>query len=427
MYDQGKVVFLSDTTQPKLKKIVFWNAAGSLCSAASSFLYLFIVTRVMGAKVAGAWSITIAIAQLMWTIGVFEATTYFATDANNRFTSEQYFGFKFITCALMAVVSFFYVMSFGFDAYKMTLALWLCALKLVDAFGMYYFAAFQKTGRLDISGFSSVWQVLVSVISFTFMVLSFKNVIAGVVAATVCKALWIVIYNTRRLKQIAPITGPDFNPQAMKGLFFELLPLFLATYMANYLSNIPKYAIESLGTSTMQAKFSIVFMPSFVINLFLIFVMRPLLTPLANTWARRQVRSFLSTTVKILVAVVGMTLAVLGLSWFIGIPILEAVFNLDLTSARTAMMVVMAGGGLASCSNVLYNGIIILRRQRLVLVAYTIALILAGALSTPLVSHLGLTGAALTYGVASAALLAVYAVVFIISVKSETRCSQEAS
>ena len=408
---------MNTQTKPSNKKIVFWNAAGSLCSAASSFLYLFITTRICGAEVAGDWSITIAIAQLMWTIGVFEATTYFATDATDRFTSEEYFGFKFLTCALMALVSVFYVLSFNFTQDKNTLAFWLCALKLVDAFGMYYFAAFQKAGRLDISGFSSVWQVLVSVISFTAVILTTQNVVWAVIAATVLKALWILIYNNKRLDEVAPISGPDFNSKAMKDLFLELLPLFCATFLANYLSNVPKYAIENLGTSTMQAAFNIIFMPSFVINLFVIFVMRPLLTPLATTWAKGDVKKFLNTTTKIMLAVFGMTALVLLGSWLIGIPILEFVFKVDLSNCLKALLIVMLGGGLASASSVLYNDIIILRRQRLVLLAYGSAVVVSSLLANPLVANMQLEGAAWTYLISNAVLLVVYTVIFFITLK----------
>ena len=87
------------------KRILIWNAAGSAVYAASSFLMLLIVVRLCGDVEAGIFSMGYAIAQLMLTIGVFESTTYFATDAANRFSYEQYLAFKIITCVLMVIVS----------------------------------------------------------------------------------------------------------------------------------------------------------------------------------------------------------------------------------------------------------------------------------------------------------------------------------
>ena len=133
-----------------------WNAAGSAVYAFSSFLMLLIVIRACGDAEGGVFSIGYAIAQLMLTVGVFESTTYFATDAGNRFTYAQYLGFKVITCVLMVVVSIVYVASFGFDGHKAAVAYALCAFRLFEALAQYWFAAFQKLERLDLGGFSTV-------------------------------------------------------------------------------------------------------------------------------------------------------------------------------------------------------------------------------------------------------------------------------
>ena len=101
---------------------MLWNAAGSAVYAFSSFLMLLIVIRACGDVEGGIFSIGYAIAQLMLTVGIFESTTYFATDAGNRLTYAQYLAFKIVTCVLMVVVSIFYVMSFGFDEHKAAVA-----------------------------------------------------------------------------------------------------------------------------------------------------------------------------------------------------------------------------------------------------------------------------------------------------------------
>ena len=126
------------------RRIVIWNAAGSAVYALSSFLLLIIVIRVCGEVEGGIFSIGYAIAQLMLTVGVFESTTYFATDAGNRFSYAQYLAFKIVTCALMVAASAVYVLSFGFDAHKAAVAYALVAYRLFEALAQYWFAAFQK-------------------------------------------------------------------------------------------------------------------------------------------------------------------------------------------------------------------------------------------------------------------------------------------
>ena len=140
------------------RRIVIWNAAGSAVYALSSFLLLIIVIRVCGEVEGGIFSIGYAIAQLMLTVGVFESTTYFATDAGNRFSYAQYLAFKIVTCALMVAASAVYVLSFGFDAHKAAVASALVAYRLFEALAQYWFAAFQNEERLDLGGFSTVWR-----------------------------------------------------------------------------------------------------------------------------------------------------------------------------------------------------------------------------------------------------------------------------
>ena len=371
----------------------------------------------MGSQIAGIYSIGLAIAQLMWTIGVFEATTYFATDTGQRFSSEQYLGFKVLSCVAMVVISIGYVGSFHYDSYKTAIVLSLCAFNLSDAFGLYYFAAFQNAGRLDISGYSSVMQTLFAVIAFAGTIIISHNLIAAIILATIGKTAWILIYNNIRLMQVAPIGHINFDRSAMKGLFVELLPLFVSSFLANYLANIPKYAIDTAGTSTMQAQFSILFMPSFVINLFLIFVMRPLLTPMATMCTQGNIEGFRKITTKIVASIFAATLVVLVGSYFIGIPILQGIFALDLQGCLSALLITMLGGGIAALSTVFYNNIIILRRQRLVLLVYGASLAVTVLVASPLVAAWGLLGASICYAISSACLLIGFALVFWFAMK----------
>lgn len=362
----------------------------------------------------------------MWTIGIFEATTYFATDAANTFTSEQYLAFKFLTCAAMAIVSVIYVFSFNFNGNKTLLVLLLCAYRLVDAFGGYFYAAFQKAGRLDISGFFTVWQSVLSTIAFAIAAYVTGDLIIATVAAIIIEAVWVFGYNIPRTRQLAPVSFPDFNLKAMGSLFIELLPLFIAAFLANYLANIPKYAIEAMGNAEMQTIYNVIFAPSFIINLFLLFIMRPMLTPLSKMWVFHESGKYLKTILKILLAVFGLTVALLIVVYLCGIPVLEIVFNVPLEGCLVPLLTLMLAGGLISASNVLYNAIIIQRMQRTVLIAYGIAVGIGTLVSNPLVAELGLQGAALTYLITCAVLLAVYVVIFVIAIHNHRKNSPSA-
>ena len=408
-------------TEASQKRIFLWNAAGSGVYALSSFLMLLIVVRFCGDEEAGVFSMGYAIAQLMLTIGVFECTVYFATDAGNRFSHEQYLGFKICTCAAMVVVSVLYIMPFGFDEHKAAVAYALCAFRLLEALDQYWYAAFQKHERLDIGGFSSVWRMVIAMVLFARVVIWNGDVVLACVVGTLAEAAWLACYDIPRLRKIVRVGRPDFAPKALGRLLWACLPLFVASFLSAYLNNIAKYAIDAVGNDQMQAVFNVLFMPAFVINLFLIFFMRPSLTTLANHWLKREFPPFVAILGKLLAIATGITVVVLALCALIGIPVLEWFYGMDLAGLMPALLIVMLGGGFLSASNVFYNAIVVIRVQHTVLIGYAIAIVVASLIATPLVASYGIMGACVAYCIACAVLFLAFAAIFVVCYRIKSK------
>lgn len=394
------------------KRIVIWNAAGSAVYALSSFLLLIIVIRICGDVEGGIFSIGYAIAQLMLTVGVFESTTYFATDAKRQFSYEQFFAFKLATCVLMVVASIAYICSFGFDDHKAYVAYALCAYRLIEALSQFWFAAFQREERLDVAGFSTVWRYVISTAVLAVLLATTRDVVLSLVGATVAEALWVFFYDAPRFARIVRMGKPDFSPKVLVALFCACAPLFISSFLATYLGNVSKYAIEAAGTNQMQTIYNVLFMPSFVINLFMIFFVRPTLTTLAKLWLECDLRGFFRIIGKLLALVCGITGAVVALCAIAGIPLLELLYGIDLQDHLAALLIVLVGGGFLSASNVFYNAMVVIRAQNAVVVGYVVAIALAVAISEPMVRALGIMGAVGAYAISCLALAIAFAALF---------------
>lgn len=394
------------------QRIYIWNSLGSAVYAASSFLMLLIVVRVCGDEEGGVFSIGYAIAQLMLTVGVFEATTFFATDAKNRFTYEQYLGFKIFTCLLMVVASIVYVASFGYDLHKSLVAYALCGFRLFEAFAQYWFAAFQKQERLDVAGFSTVWRSVVSIAVFAVGLAITSDIVLAIVLGSVSEAVWIACYDIPRLRVMVRVGKPDFSPRALLRICLACLPLFIGSFLSIYLGNVCKYAIDAMGTEQMQTVFNILFMPSYVINLFVNFLIRPSLTTLADQWLRHDTASFARLLGKLLAAVLGITAVVVVVCAIAGIPLLQLVYGTSLEGQLPSLIVLLLSGGFISASNVFYNAMVVIRAQNGVLAGYVVAIVVATAIATPLVASAGLWGASVAYAASCAVLLACFFVIF---------------
>lgn len=404
-------------TTASLKRVFIWNSMGSAVYALSSFLLLIIVGRVCGEAEGGVFSIGYAIAQLMLTIGVFEATTYFATDAENRFTYAQYLGFKLVTCALMIVASIVYITSFGYDAHKALVAYALVAYRLFEALSQYWFAAFQKENRLDISGFSTTWRSIISIVVFAVALVISKDIVVSMLLSSASELAWILAYDVPRLGKIRKVGRPDFSPKPLLRLFAACFPLFISSFLAIYLGNVCKYAIDAVGTEQMQYVFNVLFMPSFVINLFVNFFIRPSLTHMAELWLNREVRAFMKVVAKLLGAVVGITVFVVAACAVVGIPVLELLYGIDLAGYLPALLVLLVGGGFLSASVVFYNAMVIIRAQGGVLVSYALAIVVASLIATPFVAAGGVMGASVAYAASCAGLLVCFVLVFAFSAR----------
>lgn len=190
------------------------------------------------------------------------------------------------------------------------------------------------------------------------------------------------------------------------------LPLFVSSFLAAYLGNVCKYAIEAAGTEQMQTVFNVLFMPSFVINLFMIFLMRPTLTRLAKLWLGHEARPFLRIIGRLLLAVAGITVAVVGVCAVVGIPVLELLYGIDLDAYLMPLLVVLLGGGFLSASNVFYNAMVVIRTQNAVVVGYVGAIVVATLVSVPLVEAAGVTGASVAYALSCLVLAVLFAGLF---------------
>lgn len=394
-------------------RVIVWNALGSIANALSSFFFLAFVTQTLG-KIAGdAWAICFSIAALLWTIGEFAATNYFATDATNRFTSEQYCAFKILSVAAMLVFAIFYVATFQFAFEKCVLALVLCVLKAIDAFGGYWYAAFQKVERLDISGFSLFTQMALTLSAFALSLCISHQLLLAAMIATAVEALWVFIFNPLKQRKICPIAKPDFNWPQLRALFMQLLPLFLASYMSFYLGNMPKYTIESIGGSGMQTDFNILFMPAFITNLFMVFVLRPVLTPLSKYWAKKDIHTFFTVIVKLLAICLAVTAGVVLLGFLCGVYVLEFFYGVDLSGCEVSFAIVLLGGGLVAACNVFYDMLIIMRKQLLVVVGYGLTIAIGIGVVPLCVQAFGLFGATLSYLLLGCVLFASFSAIMI--------------
>lgn len=391
-------------SESSLKKDYFWNTLGSVMSALSSVILLFLTTRIVGEYWAGVFSIAYAIGQQFQTLGAFEMRPMQSTDVDKRYNFATYFASRVLTTTAMLFCIIGYALVTTSKQEEVLIVILIASLKLFDVFEDVFHGAFQQHGRLDIAGRAFFFRSAITTFGFIAVLAITQDLFVSCLVAIAMSIIALLALNVPYAKKLVLPSG-KLVLKAMFRLLGECLPLFVGAFLATYLVNAPKFGLDAAMTKEYQTYFAAIFMPALVINLLSAFVFRPLLTRLAQFWTNRDMPNFIGIITKGLVWVTIASIIVAVLSFFLGIPVLNLLMGIDLSDYKVELMVLVVGGAFNAANIVVYYGLVVMRRQVFVLIGYAIAAVFAFIFSSVMINEWGMVGASFVY---SASMLIVF-------------------
>ncbi|MCI9341689.1 MAG: lipopolysaccharide biosynthesis protein [Lachnospiraceae bacterium] len=420
MLIKQKIVKFYKESDNVLNESYFWNAVSGMINAGQSVVLLMIIGRVRGIEDAGIFSIAYAIASLMLTIGNFGMRNYQATDSKEKYIYSEYLVSRIWTVIIMLIVSIFYIIKGrvfdGYSYYKMLIILLVCILKILDAAEDIFEGRCQQKGRLDIAAKCLAIRCIFTILSLCLTLLLFKNFLLALCIAVIISVLFIVFYYNDIFCELGKVNFKA-GKKRVSHLLYECFPLFAGSYLALYIGNAPKYAIDSVMSSSDQACFNYVFMPVFVIGLLNNFIYQPILSKLAIEWNSKKYRKFIHMVVRQLLVIVGLTILVLIFGYLMGIPVLSVLYDNDLNDYKQELMVLLLGGGMLAFSGFFNVVLTIMREQKKMLLGYFSVAAIAMLISRTIVKNFGTLGAAYLYGILMFILANVFGVIFVYVIK----------
>ena len=372
-----------------------WNTVSSMLNAGASAILLLVVNRACGTIVAGDFTLAFSIAQLMVTIGYFELRSYQVTDITDRHTQSEYFTFKVLSCVAMLFISVIYVFINGYSFVRMELILALCVFKMLDAYEEFFVTVLQRYNRLGTGAKISSIRQFISLVVFAVLVILFKDVVFAV-GVCVAVSVFIIYFGLQRNVNRQYHISLHFDFAAIKEILFECLPLFIGSYLILYVGNAPKYAIDQYMSESYQTYYAILFMPSFVINLLSGFVFKPLLTDM-STYYYTDKEKYKHIIQKIGIALTGIFVFVLLAALWLGIPVLNWLYDVQLDAYQFEFILMIIGGALSALGVIISYMITIMRCQKWLMVSYIVTAAAAYLLSPLLVSKAGIRGASIGF------------------------------
>lgn len=387
---------LSNTHQKTGYKGFLWNSIGSMINAAASLVLLLCVTRTVGAAEGGVFSLAFATAQILLTFGKFGVRSFQATDIRREIPFGVYLQSRIWFCLSMLLLGNLYTAFAGYELRKSFIFSFVCLIKMSDAIEDVFHGELQNSGHLDTAGKLLTIRNLCTMLLFGLCILFSKDLLLTCIIASAASILISVFLNAAVTKKYTDITL-CFDKKASIYLVKACFPLFAGSFLSLYIYNIPKYAIDYIGSEEEITYYSIIFMPAFMINLFSEFIFKPLLTNIASMWNEKAFKAFYVMIRNLILNILGLTAAATFAAYLAGTQVLSWFYAVDVTPYRTELTILMLSGGFSAAVYLLYNVLTSMRLQKVIIRNYFIASVTVTFLSYFFVRHFGIRGASAAY------------------------------
>lgn len=388
------------SAKDKIRSAYIWNTAAAMLNAFQTVFILMLISRIDPVIDAGVFTIAFAIGNLMMTIGKYGIRQFQVSDVEEKYSFKEYLTSRVGTTVIMILASFIYVgynhMTGLYNMEKCTVVILICLAKAVDAFEDVFHGMLQQYLRLDVAGKILTIRLFTYIIVYLAVYLITQDLVVTSMIALLISVIQFAVFNYIALKGFQ-IKKKTLRYKNVWKLMIECLPLFIAAYLVMYIGNAPKYAIDKVMSSEAQACFTYIFMPVFVISLLSQFVYQPVISKLAMLWHQSKLQEFNKLILRQIGLILGLSAAAVIGGYLLGIPVLSLIYGVDLKDYKTALVILLLGGGALAFVNFLQMIITIARKQNLLNIGYVLGFLVFVLFGKLIVKAYGIVGISIFY------------------------------
>lgn len=413
---------------------VVWNTAANMIFGFQSLFISIVLRMAVDLSLSGIFTIGFSNATLFLMIGKYGMRDYQVSDINEKYSFYDYRSAKYFTTFLMIVVSLIYTVSASFtnsySLYKTSAMILICFLKTHDAIEDVYYCHYLKNKRLDIAGKLMFTRLALMILMFAVSVFISKNLVVALIVANIV-SLMLLLFSILCIFPKSEVKDCDLKMLSNKhqkastlepkAKIFDILkvgfPLFLGVFLAYYISAASKISVDSQLNDDIMAIYGFLTMPLFVISLMNTIIFTPQMLGVVNSWEKRDLKAFFKSMWRQILIIALLTVTCVVGAWLLGVPVLSIIFNTDLAPYKTELLILLVGGGLLALSEFLVIMTTLIRFQKATAIGYIIGGATAFIISTPMVKHYGIRGAANSYVLLTGLLCVCFSVIFAIGYK----------
>jgi len=382
-----------------VRNSILWNSVASIEYSFQSAVLVLVVTRINGLHDAGIFIFAYTIAQLLTTIGNYGMRGFQVSDSRREFSFQEYFSLRIVTAVIMVGAGIAYSFGSGADSTKRLLIMVLCFYRMIEVLEDVVHGELQKMQRLDIGAKIEALRILMSTLAFSICCLITQDIVVASVVMVLTCLLMMLGLNVLVLKNFAHIRF-GLKWAKLHKLLLACFPICASDFLYNYLINAPKYAIERNLSEELQAVFSILFMPVFIVNMLSIFIYKPFITNMGMYWGRKDIKKLSHIIFKQIAVILLLTFLIITGGMTVGLRLMELIYGVGLGEYKNLFMILLIFGGVAAMDVFLVVVLTVVRRQYWAIVAYAISIFCVWIGIDRAVCTFGLWGAGISYGLA---------------------------
>lgn len=383
------------------RKDYVWNTIGVLAQNAISPLLLIIITRLNGVYDSGVFSYAFSVALVFWAFSIWGGRTYQVSDLKNEFTANSYVMARILLGAGVLVASVLFCLVNGYDYSKSAIIVAFVLVKVTESVADAVYGILQIRDKLYITGRSLFIKSLLGIAVFVAVDTGTGSLLLAALSLAVVNILVFLLYDLYFARavgyRITSISGgtTKYAKESLE-IIRRCAPIAAVIFLSMFSLNIPRYFLDMFHIKELGF-FGILVMAITVLSLVITFLIQPKIVHLSELFSGSKYRE-LNRSVRVILSVVVVS-GLIGLTaaYFVGVPLLNFVFNLDFTTYKSALLVVIIGAILNGVVSVLMNIFTIIRHFKALfytLVATNITLVF---LSIIFVEMYGLFGAVVLY------------------------------
>ena len=377
-------------------------------------------SKCIGVAEAAILALALTIGNQLVTIGFYNIRTFQVSDVTEKYTFSDYCFLRVITVSAMLLVGFVWVLKDSHRGVKLAAISFAILFRAIEAVSDLLEGRYQQKGRYDVACKGVFVKVLSYLAAFLITLFITKNIAIALGALAVTYLIVLCIVDS---KLIGRFGGVSFHTTFMrqKGLLLEGLPLFVNAFLNAYIINASKYALDKYYDSETLGIFNVLYMMAFVVNMFASFVLKPIISVLAEKYVKQDISGFVKLVVRQIVVILLVTSVCIAGAWLLGVPVLGFLFGVDLTNYKGALCVVLISGGFTALYQLLQYGIIIMRHQYSTFVCCGLTVVLTYLVTPVLTKRYAVMGESASYTISIGFMSALFLGFFIYHLQKDRK------